>query len=108
MADRLGIDIDDGVSGLLSTVFLLKHIGIEMFDIYTTTLDGEDSHFHIVTGEPTCIPLRVFLGDDPNRITCTKLRGRNDDILFEYRGNRKRIKVEEHITKVILNGKTSF
>lgn len=109
--DRLGIDVDNGVAQLIDTIAMLKTLGIQC-EAYITTQNDECSHFHIEAELPTSIILRRFLNDDVMRIALALRRpyreGRPQDLLFEWKGNRKRIKLEEHIKELITDGTQSI
>lgn len=106
--DRLGIDIDTGVAQFVDTVYLMNLIRME-FTAFITTSNMESSHFHIEAEHPTCLILRRFFNDDPVRIFLALKRPYNNntpqDLLFEWKGDRKRIKLENHILELIMHAK---
>jgi len=101
--DRLGIDADNGVVHLLTVLSLLDVVYAEpVVEVFITTEDGADSHFHVETDRKTSVIVRRFLGDDDGRIRWALARrcwnGRPPDYLAETKGNRQRKKISISFT----------
>ena len=93
----LGADIDNGIEQVLSTLSILDALpeGVWRQKAVRVFSTG-NGHYHVVAGVPTSIPLRVLIGDDPDRIRYSKLRGKRDgchyDYLSEEKNGRKRVR----------------
>lgn len=104
----LGADIDNGIEQVLSTLSILDALpkGVWRQKAIRVFSTG-GGHFHVIADIPTSIPLRVFIGDDPDRIAYSKLRGLRDgchyDYLSEEKNGRKRVRC--NILEGLLNGR---
>lgn len=104
----LGADIDNGIEQLVSSISILNALpdGVWRQKAIRVFSTG-NGHFHVIAGIPTCIPLRVLIGDDPDRIRYSKLRGLRDgchyDYLSEEKNGRKRVRC--NILEGLLNGR---
>ena len=94
--ELLGADIDDGIENLLSAISFLRTLPEAPVEIRVFATGS--NHFHIVCSLKTSIPLRVMMGDDPNRIAYSKRRGNGDgfywDYLSEEKNGKKRVRCE--------------
>jgi hypothetical protein len=93
----LGADLDNGIEQVLSSLAILNALPDGAWQQKEVQVfHTGNGHYHIIAGIPTCIPLRVLLNDDPDRIRYSKLRCRRDghhyDYLSEEKNGRKRVR----------------
>lgn len=102
----LGADIDNGIEQLVSSISILNALPDGVWrhrELYVFSTGN--GHFHVIAGIPTSIPLRVFIGDDPDRVRYSKLRGKRDGIHYDYLSEEKngRKRVRCNILEGLLN-----